>query len=245
MYWLAFTTGLLGSLHCLGMCGPLALSLPGDASQKGVFVFQRAQYNLGRIVAYGLMGAIMGLPGQWIKPAEWQQALSIFAGAILLLSLFSVLLKSKIRIIEQFHNKVVVAIGATMQKTGNARWLTIGILNGFLPCGLVYVALAGALASGSILEGMWYMVLFGLGTFPLMFILSISGSFTGFSFRNKIKKVIPTATFVVGVLLILRGLNLGIPYISPKVTEIQSSSSHQHATTMECCTTKSDTNMAR
>jgi uncharacterized protein len=245
MYWLAFTTGLLGSLHCLGMCGPLALSLPGDTTHKAQYVFQRVQYNLGRILAYAMLGAVMGIPGQWIKPAGWQQALSIFAGSLLLVTLFTVALKSKFNFIDKFHAKVAKAIGKTMQKTGKAQWITIGVLNGFLPCGLVYVALAGALASGSISHGIVYMVLFGLGTFPLMLVVSISGSFASFSFRNKIKRVIPTATFVVGVLLILRGLNLGIPYISPQVKESQSNTTEQKNTTMECCKTKSDTNMAK
>jgi sulfite exporter TauE/SafE len=142
-------------------------------------------------------------------------------------------------------NKVVTAIGKTMQKTGRARWLTIGVLNGFLPCGLVYVALAGALAIGTVWSVMWYIVLFGLGTFPLMYVLSIFRSFEGVSFRNKIKKIIPTATFIVGVLLILWGLNLGIPYVSPKVKESHLASKECAKTTMECCSIKSDTNMAR
>ncbi len=245
MFWLAFTTGLLGSLHCLGMCGPLALSLPGDTNHKAQYIFQRVQYNFGRIVAYAFLGAVMGIPGQWIKPAGWQQALSILAGSLLLITLFTVALRSKIKLIDKFHAKVVGAIGKTMKTTGKAQWLTIGVLNGFLPCGLVYVALAGALASGSISNGIIYMVLFGLGTFPLMLIVSISGSFASFSFRNKIKKVIPTATFVVGVLLILRGLNLGIPYISPKVHEQQMGNAKGNTETMECCNSKSDTNMAK
>jgi sulfite exporter TauE/SafE len=105
----------------------------------------------------------------------------------------------------------------------------IGLINGVLPCGLVYIALAGAVGAGGWWKSMLYMFLFGVATMPLMFVLMIFKSKLSLSFRSLFQKAIPTFTVIIAVLLIIRGLNLGIPYFSPKVNTIQDK------TTVECC----------
>jgi sulfite exporter TauE/SafE len=102
-------------------------------------------------------------------------------------------------------------------------------LNGLLPCGLVYVAIAGAISSGDAISGMLFMILFGLGTFPAMFAATIFGRFINLNIRKKINQAIPALAVVLAVLFILRGLSLGIPYISPKI-----SAQTINQTEMEC-----------
>jgi len=104
--------------------------------------------------------------------------------------------------------------------------LTIGFLNGFLPCGLVYIAVFGAIAAGNIAQGSLYMVLFGAGTIPLMTTAVYFSGFLKGNRKQKIQKLIPVFVVLMGTLFILRGLGLGIPYISPKpVLEVAASSS--------------------
>ena len=233
MYWLAFTTGLLGSLHCMGMCGPIALSLPfSNSGDRWQFYSGRLQYNFGRMISYSALGLFMGLPGQMFQAAGWQQKLSVFAGALLLLSFFGMLGRNRFGFINRVYTKISVLMSAAMTKTGSFQMLLTGILNGLLPCGLVYVALAGALASGGVTNGALYMALFGLGTLPMMFVMSAGGVWFPTGFRAKLRKVLPATTFLVGLLLVLRGMNLGIPYLSPQLEE------QNHKETMECCEMK-------
>ena len=108
------------------------------------------------------------------------------------------------------------ALGTALQKKSADTFLTIGFLNGFLPCGLVYMAVLGAIAMGNPWKGALYMALFGLGTVPLMTTaIYFSGIIKG-STRQKIRKLIPVFVIFVGILFILRGMGLGIPYVSPK-----------------------------
>jgi sulfite exporter TauE/SafE len=95
-------------------------------------------------------------------------------------------------------------------------FLGIGLLNGILPCGLVYVGVAGAVNTGDITNAMVYMALFGLGTAPVMLTISLIGNFLSIAVRNRINRITPYVVILLGVLFILRGLSLGIPYISPK-----------------------------
>jgi sulfite exporter TauE/SafE len=103
------------------------------------------------------------------------------------------------------------------QGTFSAMFL-IGLLNGLLPCGLVYVALAGAIASGNAISGTIVMIIFGLGTIPIMFAATIFGKFINLNIRRKISKAIPVFALVLGLLFIVRGMGLGIPYLSPKIS---------------------------
>jgi len=222
----AFIMGLAGSLHCIGMCGPLALSLPVSHSNDRSRFSGGLIYNSGRIISYTSMGLLFGSVGSLIIAAKWQSSLSIALGIIILIYLlfpkrylhFStatmigkpfVLLRQQLG--KLFHSKKLSSI------------LFIGLLNGFLPCGLVYLALTSAIISASPLNGGMFMLFFGLGTFPIMFATVFMGSYLNQSLRQKIHKLVPALLFCMAVLLILRGMNLGIPFISPELN-----AGHQH-----------------
>jgi sulfite exporter TauE/SafE len=201
------------------MCGPIAMMLPVDRSNPAKKVTQILSYHLGRISAYAVIGFVFGLLGKGFFMAGMQQRLSIFIGVLMIVAIiipektfaqynFS---KPVFRLI----SKVKQALGNQFKKKSYQSLFTIGLLNGFLPCGMVYVALFGAIAMQSISLGILYMVLFGLGTVPLMSTVVYINSFLTVSIRNKIQKAIPYVVVLIGVLFILRGLGLGIPYVSP------------------------------
>lgn len=229
----AIILGLMGSLHCVGMCGPIAFMLPVDRSNKVKKFGQIFLYHSGRLMAYGIIGLVFGLLGKGLYVFGMQQKLSIAIGVLMILV---VLMPSKTfnrynvsKPINKIISKVKNRLGAALKKKSSDTFLTIGFLNGFLPCGLVYMALFGAIAMGSAAEGGLYMMLFGLGTVPLMTTaIYFSGLLKG-DFRQKAQKLIPIFVVTIGVLFILRGLGLGIPYISPKpVVEVVSSSIECH-----------------
>lgn len=219
--WSAFLIGLLGSFHCVGMCGPIALSLPLTSKEKLTILVDLLIYNGGRIAAYSFIGLIIGLFGRSIFFSGYQQQLSITLGVVIILSvLFFNSAESKFSKaigIYQFQYWLTKQFSSFINKTGKTSLFMIGVLNGFLPCGLVYMAVAGAFTNYEIKSAMLYMATFGLGTLPLMLLVSLGGR----SFQNKFKvrKFIPVVAFIMGVLFILRGLSLNIPYVSPKIEQ--------------------------
>ena len=221
----AVLLGLMGSLHCVGMCGPIAFLLPVDRSNNLKKITQILIYHFGRLAAYSIMGFLFGLLGKGLYVFGIQQKLSIFIGVLMILIVLIPaqtfnkynLSKPLYRII----SKVKSRLGKELKKKTPDTFLTIGFLNGFLPCGLVYLALFGAIAMGSPLTGSLYMLLFGLGTIPLMTTIIYFSSLLKGKRRQKIQKIIPVFVVLIGALFILRGLGLGIPYISPKpITEV-------------------------
>jgi sulfite exporter TauE/SafE len=106
-----------------------------------------------------------------------------------------------------------------LQRSSLVSLASLGLLNGLLPCGLVYVACAGAAASGHVLGGMGYMLAFGLGTLPMMLTVSLSRRMVPASWRVGLRAAVPISVFVVAMLLILRGLSLGIPGLSPDMAQ--------------------------
>lgn len=203
----------------MGMCGPIAMMLPVDRSSEAKKVLQILLYHLGRMTAYGSLGLVFGLLGKSFYLAGMQQQLSIFVGIFMI---FIVLIPEKIFMKYNFSkpvyrliSRVKSALGNQFKKKSNKALFTIGLLNGFLPCGLVYVALFGALAMQGISLGVLYMVLYGLGTIPLMSMAVYFGGFLSLNFRNKLQKIIPVVAVVIGTLFILRGLGLSIDFISP------------------------------
>ena len=211
----AFSLGFLGSLHCIGMCGPIAMALPVHAKGWKFRILGIYLYNSGRILTYSILGAFLGTLGLGIKLAGYQQALSITLGILLLLGLFLPKILS-------LNNNVFLTFNAKLkgwfalwmkQKSPQALFIT-GLLNGLLPCGLIYIALAGATSSGETIKGALFMAVFGLGTLPAMFGVSFISSISK-RFRRHLSHTAPLLTFVMGILLVVRGLGLGIPYLSP------------------------------
>ncbi|ALM08115.1 membrane protein [Sediminicola sp. YIK13] len=224
----AVILGLLGSLHCVGMCGPIAFLLPVDRSNSYKKFSQILMYHLGRLLAYGTMGLVFGFLGKGLYVFGMQQKLSIFIGILMILVVLLPyrafqkynLSKPWFKVISRVKSR----LGKELQKKSADTFLTIGLLNGFLPCGLVYMSLFAAIAMGNPWHGSLYMILFGLGTIPLMTsAIYLTGILKG-SARKRIQKLIPVFVIVIGLLFIVRGLGLGIPFISPEpVIELVSS----------------------
>lgn len=224
-FWFAaFLLGLLGSFHCVGMCGPIALALPLKGYGKFGKVFGALLYNFGRATTYGLFGFLLGIIGSAVLLAGMQRYFSISIGVLIL---FFVLLPQKYTAkLEQLSwlNPISKSVRKLLSELFRRRSFSslffIGSLNGFLPCGLVYAALAGALATGTAMQGSIFMMLFGLGTLPLMLAVNLSGNWISMNWRNRIRQVVPVFVAVMAILLILRGMNLGIPYISPAFVDL-------------------------
>jgi sulfite exporter TauE/SafE len=109
------------------------------------------------------------------------------------------------------------ALSAHWQQRSFRSLVLLGALNGLLPCGLVYVALAGAVARGTLADAVLYMAFFGLGTMPTMLAIGLSGKICPPAWRLKLRGAIPAGVCLVAGLLILRGMGLGIPYLSPSL----------------------------
>lgn len=219
MLYTAFIFGLLSSFHCIGMCGPIALMLPVDRNNPAKKVTQIVTYHLGRLTAYGSIGLLFGLLGKGFFMAGIQQQLSIFIGVAMILV---ILIPERIFAQYNFSKPIYKMISMMKQKLGShfknksyKSLFIIGLLNGFLPCGMVYVALFGAIAMQSASFGVLYMLFFGIGTIPMMSSVVYINSFLTVSVRNRIQKLIPILGIIIGILFILRGLGLGIPYVSP------------------------------
>jgi uncharacterized protein len=223
MLYTAFIIGLVGSLHCIGMCGPIALMLPVNSDERSKYFTGRFLYNLGRIITYSFMGLIIGFIGSKLMFYGMQQILSILLGAAILLFIFTPR-KYRLKLYSiNFLNKLITSlkssIGSLFSKRSLNSLFIIGLLNGFLPCGLVYVGLGTAAVSGSAFSGAAVMFLFGLGTLPVMFAVSSFGKMLSQNFRNKAAKLVPVFAVLLAIIFILRGLNLGIPFISPKMQQ--------------------------
>ena len=219
MLFSAFILGILGSFHCIGMCGPIAFMLPVSRENNLLKLFQIFLYHFGRLLSYAIIGLAFGLIGKSLNIFGIQQQLSIGIGVLMILV---ILLPSQK--LQKFNftgplyrlvGKVKSSLGVALKKRTPDTFFTIGFLNGFLPCGLVYMAVFGAVASGEIFSGSLYMLLFGLGTIPLMSTAVFFSSLLSGSLRSKIQRLIPAFVVVIGLLFILRGMGLGIPYISP------------------------------
>jgi sulfite exporter TauE/SafE len=238
MIWAGFIFGILGSFHCVGMCGPIALALPVGRGAGWSFVAGRLLYNLGRIVTYSALGALAGVLGKSLQIAFFQQTLSVVSGLLILIAVvLPVTLFAKFRGFSgfgKFLNLLKKTMAHFFGKSSAWSLGMVGILNGLLPCGFVYFALAGAISMPSVPAAMLYMFLFGLGTFPLMFILSLSGKFIQPRLRHFFNKSVPYVASLMALLFILRGLNLGIPYVSPAMAQTKTGGTQLHS----CCLKK-------
>jgi len=219
MLYSAFIFGLISSLHCIGMCGPIALMIPVDRTNPAKKTTQIITYHLGRLTAYALIGLVFGFVGKGFFLAGIQQRLSVFIGVAMIIT---ILIPERVlanynfsKPVYRLISKIKSSLGKQFKNKSYQSLFTIGLLNGFLPCGMVYVALFGAIAMQNVPFGILYMLLFGIGTIPMMSSVTYLNSIMTVSFRNKIQKVIPYVGVVIGVLFILRGLGLGIPYVSP------------------------------
>lgn len=224
MIFSAFIFGLLSSLHCVGMCGPIAFALPVHAGSKTQKWAKIIAYHFGRLLTYAAIGAVFGLFGKAFVLAGLQQTLSILAGIILIIiALFQ---KKILNYIEQkSSSKIIGLIKNTYQNIAKSNsvfnFMSLGMLNGLLPCGTVYIALIGAIALGNVAFSSFYMFVFGLGTLPLMFLLMGAKLLSTQRFRAVFRKAVPVMLVVVGALFVLRGMGLGIAFVSPTDLSLQ------------------------
>jgi uncharacterized protein len=223
----AFLLGLVGSLHCAGMCGPLALALPRAGNTASAYVLGRVAYNAGRIITYCLLGIIFGLMGYILLLAGLQRWVSIALGVALLLGLFASRRLALAQPVTAAVNRLKSSMSLLLRRRSLAGLAALGLLNGLLPCGLVYVACAGAAATGSTWASAAYMAAFGLGTVPMMLAISLSGRLVPAALRLKLVKAIPVSVVLLAALLILRGMSLGIPYVSPDLSGSSPSCCHK------------------
>jgi len=202
------------------MCGPIALALPLNQGNWVSRVGGALLYNSGRILTYMLLGALFGFLGKGIQLAGFQLWASIIIGALMIVMvIFPLIFGSRIsltRIFGGYTNRLFSRFQKLFHTGSVSSFFTIGLLNGILPCGLVYVGVAGAVNTGEVINAMIYMALFGLGTVPVMFTITLIGNFLSHTVRTTINRITPYVVILLGVLFILRGLSLGIPYISPK-----------------------------
>ncbi len=213
--WTAFSMGLVGSLHCVGMCGPLMLAVPYSPSQKSRILMEVLSYQFGRILTYALLGAIIGWIGQGLYLAGLQTFFSVTTGAILLIAvLFSFDLENfiaRLPLLDKLNNLVKSQVNALWKQQGRGFHIKIGMLNGLLPCGLVYLAIVGAVTLSNALYSTLYMVSFGLGTLPLLVLTILAGQRLSIRWRSRIQKLYPLFIAAVGILLIVRGLGFDVP----------------------------------
>jgi hypothetical protein len=214
--------GLFSSAHCVGMCGPLVLALPLHPSNPYRQAFQLLLYALGRISAYLILGILFGLLGQQIQMAGWQQSLSIGLGILMIATVLLPQWKGFQTIsLNPLFRPLHTALTRQFKKGRAGNLAFIGFLNGFLPCGMVYMAIAGALVLGDLTQAGLFMAGFGLGTVPALFALAWMANSVSFKWRASLQRVLPVFTLVLGLLFILRGLGLGIPLLSPPTEALQ------------------------
>ena len=215
--WSAFLIGLVGSLHCAGMCGPLALAVPVVGRSPGALVASRAIYNLGRITTYGCLGVFFGLVGHSLALAGLQRWASLGAGLTLLVGLGLSMRYAPGQLIGRATAWLKSSLGFLLRHRTMPGLFCLGFLNGLLPCGLVYVAGASAVAAGGFLAAVGCMLAFGLGTVPMMFGIGLVGNNVQSALRLRFQRFIPACVLLLAALLIVRGLALGIPFLSPNL----------------------------
>lgn len=207
LWWMAaLTTGLVGSLHCVGMCGPLAMAMPVGRlprSQRGLAI---GLYHGSRIAAYSVLGLLMGTIGQGIILVGFQRPVSIVAGLFLLLwtlvnrGIFPGLTMSRAT------RWVVQPMTRFLQTPTLRAFAGMGFLNGLLPCGFVYVSLTGAVTTSSATMGAVYMALFGLGTVPALLSIRFVPNLFPAALRRRFTLFMPIVAIALGLLLVIRGV---------------------------------------
>ncbi len=217
--YLAFFMGLFGSLHCVAMCGPLLLALPSVGKSQWSKVKNRLVYQIGRILTYGLIGFVIGFIGIGLSLKGWQQGMSLSTGVLLVIMGIFHFLGTKnssiLKIQQRLLAPLIKQMGYWLHRPGG-NFMT-GVLNGILPCGMVYMALAAALHTGNAFSGSRFMIMFGLGTLPLLLITGIAGNFIKSKMPFRLSAWLPFLFLMMGAWFILRGANLDIPFLSPLI----------------------------
>jgi uncharacterized protein len=208
----ALAIGFLGSFHCVAMCGPIALAMSSSSGSLSKYFLTRAIYNSGRVVTYGILGLAAGMLGHALLLAGIQKSLSIGIGAVMILT---VVLMYYVRggfrsppILININGFIKRVFSNTLKKKNVTSLFISGLANGILPCGFVYLALAGASATQSPANGALYMILFGLGTIPAMMAVAAFGKLASVKARVFLTKAAPVLMIILGLVLIYRGMTM-------------------------------------
>jgi hypothetical protein len=210
--------GMASSLHCIGMCGPLGLSIPNARAKSWAGLLSFSIYHFGRIMTYAMFGLIFGFAGRGIYIAGFQQTVSIIMGGLMVAAFFWHFVFRNFRLTVASNGlirRIQSLFAIAWNHPGRLKFLFLGFLNGLLPCGMVYLALALALTTSSLSGSILFMTMFGLGTLPALAGLKYFALSFSLPMRNHFRKISPFIIGIVGMMLILRGMNLGIPYLSP------------------------------
>lgn len=249
IFWTSILLGLTANFHCVGMCGPLALAVPVDRKSNVSIISGILQYNLGRIFTYSVFGALVGLIGFSIQFFGFLQWTSIISGILMVLFAWKKWISPSFE--EKFPlfglNKFISkGFGFVLAKNLPLKSLFFGALNGLLPCGMVYLALINAMVAGSSLQSAASMFAYGLGTLPGMVFVAFAAQKINGNMRYQLSRAIPYMLTIVGLLVILRGMNLGIPYLSPKITlkteHVSAKNEITKGVEMTCCSKPNTTN---
>lgn len=215
---IAFYIGLFGSIHCIGMCGPLAFAIPARGSDKWLLLWDKSIYQLGRVVSYTLLGTLIGFLGRQLWLLGIQKGISLLSGVLILLAAISRWLKWSFAN-RANSSKFLRGINQAITYALQQRWghFAVGMLNGLLPCGFVYIALLGAVNTYSVKDAAVYMIYFGIGTAPLMLLAAVGSGFISVPLRRRLNRIVPYFMLCLACWFILRGLGLNIPYLSPAI----------------------------
>jgi sulfite exporter TauE/SafE len=204
MNWVvtALIMGLAGSFHCVGMCSPLVMA----ATAHNPFLLSKVIYNSGRVLVYGILGALAAAVGSsWIQVTQ-QNYLSLAMGIVFLFLGLGMFKKLKIPFITGGVSQILSHFrkwfGYWLPARTHASTLVLGMLNGLLPCGLTYMAVASCFILPGAADGFWFMMVFGLGTWPVM--VGITWMANGFMRKISYQRVTTTLFLLTGILLIGR-----------------------------------------
>ncbi|MBK9642964.1 MAG: sulfite exporter TauE/SafE family protein [Saprospiraceae bacterium] len=223
----ALTLGLGSSLHCMGMCGPLVMAMPFQDLNGDVSTYRLIMYHVGKTLSYASLGFILGSFGMGFKLLGYQQGFSLFFGvSILIISLFPYITKSTRTYQNKLFGNLSQISASLLKRSGKNSIFYLGVANGLIPCGIVYIALAASVLMYSSLKASVFMMIFGLATIPSLSIIIYSKRLITSSFGKNFKTMSLVFSLTLSMLFIMRGMNLGIPYLSPKLAE---------NSTLNCC----------
>jgi len=213
---LAFTTGIAGGFgHCIGMCGPLiaSQSLSFQRTGAGRLMTPHALYNIGRIITYGLIGALMGLTGSFMniagRLAGIQNSVLVIAGLTMMLMGISIIWQRGATGWIEGHNSTVLrAARHILSSRSSFRPLGLGLVMGLLPCGLSYTIFIAAAGTGSSMAGMLMALAFGIGTAPALLLFGTAVSSLRARLRGRIYQAGGVLVILMGILFLVRGIRL-------------------------------------
>jgi uncharacterized protein len=213
MLWTAVILGFTGSLHCLGMCSPLAMAVTKMSSTA---ILSRLLYNLGRILTYGILGSMVATVGLGAPIIKYQNIVSILLGILLVVIGFQGISLNKVPVITRTLGAVSLFLkklfSKFLQQKSHLSTFTLGALNGILPCGLSFLALTYCITLQGPADGFIFMSAFGLGTLPVMLGFTSVFHWVINTFKVQTKSITTGLLILSGLILIARVFFIHLPH---------------------------------